>query len=113
MGPDLLRIEGGVLAIYSRRNMSDWTVREFYQPAIWFQDQKFFLSAKQSLARPRRWRYALSPWPEDRPQSSSGSIFYTEDYVHARERACRSALACTTVRCLLLPFWWRSWPPGN
>ena len=58
VGPDLVRIEGELLVIYSRRDMSDWVVREFCRPTIWFQDQKFFLLAKERVKGPCSWRYS-------------------------------------------------------
>ena len=39
IGPDLVRLEAGVLVIYSRQDMPDWVVREFCRPVIWFQNQ--------------------------------------------------------------------------
>lgn len=103
IGSDLVRIEGGVLAIYSKRDMPDWVVREFCQPAIWFQDQKFFLCSKESVAAPRRWRYGLRPWPEHEAPSAPYSIFYSAEYVADRERNFRSGLAGSLAYWLLLP----------
>jgi len=105
IGPDLVRIEGDALAIYSQRDMPDWSVREFSQPVIWFQEQKFFLRTKESIAGSHRWRYGLSPWPEPERQSPPYAIFYSEEYVAGREQACRSARAFGTGRCLLLPLY--------
>ena len=105
IGPDLVRIEGDVLAIYSRRDMPDWAVREFCQPAIWFQDQKFFLCAKQFISRSHCWRYALSRWPEQERPSAPYSIYYSERYVSERERACEVARAFTVGGCFLMPLY--------
>jgi hypothetical protein len=105
IGPDLVRIEAGALVIYSSRDMPDWSVREFSQPVIWFQEQKFFLCGKESIAGPRRWRYVLSLWPEHERQPPPYAIFYCEEYVAQREQACRLAFAFASGRCLLLPFY--------
>ena len=105
VGPDVVRVEGGILAVYSRRDMSDWVVREYCQPAIWFQDQKFFLRSRQRVRGRRRWKYSLCPWPAEDLQSPPYAISYSELYVSEREREFRSEHAVGLGRCLLLPFY--------
>ena len=104
VGPDLIRMEGDVLAIYSRRNMPDWVVREFSRPAIWFQDQKCFLLAREPVRGHFRWKYSLSPWPSDHGHSPSTTITYSTEYVVARERDYHRQLASTSTGNLLRPF---------
>ena len=105
VGPDLVRIEGDFLVIYSRRYMADWVVREFCRPAIWFQDQKFYLHSRRSVRGSRRWKYLLSPWPESDYDSSPYAIHYSEAYVRERESQCHSEFAALSVRHVLLPLY--------
>jgi hypothetical protein len=65
IGSDLVRIENGVLVIYSQRDMPDWVVREFKRPAVRFKGRQFYLRAKAAAERPFRWKYTLRPWPAD------------------------------------------------
>jgi len=105
VGPDLVRIEDGILVIYSRRHMPDWVVREFCRPALWFQDRKFYLRSRESVRGSRCWKYALCLWPESDLESAPYSICYTEAYVQERERQFRSEFAAGSGRQLLLPFY--------
>lgn len=103
VGPDLVRIEAGYLVVYSRRDMSDWTVREFCRPDIWFQDQRFYLCARQSAGRPFRWKYTLCPWPVEDLEAVPYTICYSELYVQERERQFQSELAASSAHQFLLP----------
>jgi hypothetical protein len=103
IGPDLVRIEAGNLALYSRRDMSDWVVREFCRPDIWFQEQRFYLCARQSVRGPFRWKYTLCPWQVEDLEAVPYSIHYSDLYVQERERQYKSELATGSARHLLLP----------
>lgn len=96
-----------MLVILSPRDMPEWVVREFCRPAIWFQERKFFLCAREFVAdaSPHRWRYRLQPWPEDDRQSSPYCIDYSEAYVAERERQFRSGIAAESGRQFLLPLY--------
>ncbi len=105
IGPDLVRIENGVLVIYSKRDMSDWVVREFKRPAIWFQGHKFYLRAKASAEKPFRWKYTLWPWPADMLEMPPYEIDYDEDYVCAREAEFKEGVTADSVHWALLPLY--------
>ena len=101
--PDLVRVEGDVLAIYSPRDMPDWVVREFSRPAIVFQEQKCFLLAKERVRGPFRWKYSLRAWPQDDHQSPPYTIVYSHAYVCGRERDHSRRVALDSTACLLRP----------
>lgn len=105
IGPDLVRIEAGVLVIYSKRDMADWVVREFKRPAIWFKGHKFYLRAKTEAIQPFRWKYTLWPWTPDMLEPPPYEIDYGEDYVRAREAEFRGRLKASSVHWSLLPFY--------
>jgi hypothetical protein len=103
VGPDLVRIEEGNLVIYSGRDMPDWVVREFCRPDIWFQEQRFYLCARQSMPGPFRWKYTLCPWQVEDLEPVPYSIRYSELYVQERERQFQSELAASSAHQFLLP----------
>lgn len=90
LGPDLVRIENGVLVIYSPRNMDDWVVREFRRPVIWFRGYSFHLRSKTRADRPFAWKYTLWARPDDDHESVPYVIDYNEDYVRDREEEWRA-----------------------
>lgn len=102
-GPDLVRIEDGVLVIYSKRDMSDWVVREFKRPAIWFKGHKFYLRAKSAAEKPFCWRYTLWPWTAEMLEMPSYEIDYDEDYVRAREAEFKDGATMDAVHWSLMP----------
>lgn len=103
IGPDLVRIENGVLAIYSKRDMADWVIREFKRPAIWFKEHKFYLRAKTPADPPFRWKYTLWTWTSDILEIPPYEIHYDEEYVRERELEFRSRLAADSVHWSLMP----------
>ena len=105
VGPDVARIENGVLVIYSKRDMSEWVVREFKRPAIWFREHKFYLRAKVPAAKPYRWKYTLWPWTDDDLEVPPYEIDYHEDYVRERESGFKRRLAADSVHWSLLPLY--------
>ena len=103
VGPDLVRLENGFVVIYSPRDMDGWCLREFCRPIIWFQEQKLFLRAKESVRGTRRWKYSLDRWPEDDHHPAPFSITYSAEFVAVREAAFHSQQTRTTAGQLLLP----------
>ena len=83
--------------------MPDWVVREFCRPAIWFQDHKFFLLAKERVSGRFRWKYSLGVAPVDDRQFPPYSIVYSEEYVASRQQAYRRAVASNSFSALLRP----------
>ena len=103
IGPDLVRIENGFVVIYSPRYMENWSVREFCRQAIWFQDHKFYLHARERVSGPRLWKYSLALWPDGESQSPTGSITYSAEYVAERDAVAASEKARSSVGLILLP----------
>ncbi len=105
VGPDVVRIETGVLVIYSKRDMSEWVVREFKRPAIRFKGHKFYLRDKTSADKPFRWKYTLWPWTDDDLEMPPYEIDYDEDYVCERESEFKGRMAADSVHWSLLPLY--------
>ena len=105
VGPDVVRIEAGVLVIYSRRDMSEWVVREFKRPAIRFKGRKFYLRDKTPTEKPFRWKYTLWPWTDDDLDVPAYEIDYNEDYVRQRESEFKGRVAADSVHWSLLPLY--------
>lgn len=105
IGPDLVRIEDGVLVIYSKRDMPDWVVREFKRPAIWFKGHKFYLRAKAPAEKPFCWKYTLWPWTADMLEMPPYEISFDENYVRAREAEFKGSAAADSVHWALMPLY--------
>jgi len=43
IGPDKVLIAGDRVIIYAAQAMTEWTVREFRRPPIFFRDKKYYL----------------------------------------------------------------------
>lgn len=81
---DRVEFEGDHLLIHATEPM-DWRIREFSKVPIWFRGQRYYLLNKRAGQPPRGITYQLAPWPDDlHGAASSQSVFYDEDYVHAR-----------------------------
>lgn len=105
VGPDVVRIEDGVLVIYSKRDMPDWVVREFKRPAIRFKGHKFYLRAKTAAESPFRWKYTLWPWTADDLEVPPYEIDYNDDYVRERESEFKGRVAADSVHWSLMPLY--------
>jgi hypothetical protein len=105
IGRDLVRIEDGVLVIYSQRDMPDWVVREFKRPAIRFKGHKFYLRAKSAAEKPFRWKYTLWPWTADMLEMPPYEIDYGEEYVRAREAEFKDGATADSVHWSLMPLY--------
>lgn len=115
LGPDLVRIEDGVIVIYSPRNMDGWVVREFRRPVICFRGYSFHLRSKTRADHPFSWKYTLWAQPDDDHESVPYVIEYNEDYVREREEEWRANNCREWSGRLLLPlypfagFLWSGW----
>ena len=90
VGPDKIHLIGDEVTVFAMRAMPDWTVREFCQVPIYFQDKKYYLKRKTAGPPPYAFQYQLAPWHSELGAESTRSISYDEAYVAHREEQFRS-----------------------
>lgn len=105
IGPDAVILRDGLVYIYARREIPDWTVREFSRKAIFFRGNKYYLRFRSPAPRPYAALYELAPWPADLHDQSKESFLYDEDFVAERDRLLRVTRATETLRSILLPLY--------
>lgn len=105
VGPDTVHLIGDTVTIFAVHPMSDWTVREFCLPPIYFQDRKYYLKRKLPGPPPYAFRYELAPWHSDLGTESSRVITYDEAYVEQREHDLKIGVKHEFIRNALIPFY--------
>jgi hypothetical protein len=90
VGPDKVHLIGNEVTVFAMRAMPDWTVREFCQVPIYFQDKKYYLKRKTAGPPPYAFHYQLAPWHSGLGEESNRPISYGEAYVAHREEQFRS-----------------------
>ena len=91
VGGDLVRVSDDKLVVFARREMADWTVREFCRVPIHFRGHKFYLMRKEPGPAPYAFCYELGMWHSELGMESNRPIHYDEDYVAERDQNFRTS----------------------
>jgi hypothetical protein len=105
VGPDRVTITGQEVVIEAKHEMPEWEVRSSRPPTIYFEEKKFLLAAKESVAGSYRFRYVLQPWPEGKQSNPKLFFDYNAEAVAEREGDIRGEVANDGIRMLLLPLY--------
>ncbi|MCX6902942.1 MAG: hypothetical protein NTW03_05600, partial [Verrucomicrobia bacterium] len=102
VGPDWAIVRNRIVHIYARREIPDWTVREFRRQVIFFRGAKYYLRLREKAASPYACHYELAPWPENLHEHSDQSYAYDEDLVAERDHAAVAQGATSVAHAALL-----------
>ena len=102
-GPDQVFLEGNRVVIHAAGKFSDWTVREFCRPPIFFEGRKYFLLTKTDAPPPFAIGYELALWPEHEHQESNQSFSYDLQSIAERDRGARIDRKESLLHHLLVP----------
>src|SRR5579871_5551397 len=105
VGPDRAAFYGELLIIDARREMPDWTIREFARKPIYFRDKKYFLKSRTTAEKPYAVRYVLEPWPEDHTEVPRQFFVYGESAALERDESIRTERTHDITYHLLLPLY--------
>ena len=105
IGPDKVLIAGDRVIIYAAQAMTEWTVREFRRPPIFFRDKKYYLIRKTPGPSPYAFIYELEPWPSEFEPESTRVITYDEFYVAERDGDLKTSRRHDLIHVALLPFY--------
>ena len=99
-GSDLIQIQQNQIEILSRRENTDWEVRDYNRLAIYFRDRRYYLKRVTPENRGRI-RFLLVPWSEDLQDNPWRIMTYDEAYVRERDSQVITE-EFTTFRSILL-----------
>ncbi len=105
VGVDRVAFFGELVIIDARREMPDWTLREFARKPIYFREKKYALRSKSAAEKPYALRYVLEPWPEDFAEVPRLHFIYDEATVRERDAAFRVAVTESAMHKVLLPLY--------
>lgn len=102
IGGDQVRFRGSAVIVESAVEMPDWDFRAYRRTAVFFRDQRYFVSEKRLLPD-GSYRYVLAPWGDDLTDLPGRTIVYDEGYVVRRDAERRDSVRRDRVSAVL--FW--------
>jgi hypothetical protein len=105
IGPDQVTITDNEVVIETKHEMSEWEVRTFQAPAIYFEERKYLLVEKGEARPPYSIRYVLRPWPEGKVANAKLFHTYSAETVAERDASRRGEAFNEVMWICLLPLY--------
>jgi hypothetical protein len=88
VGPDRVSYRGDAVAVVSAVEMPGWEYRDHRKIAVVFRGARYYV-AEKALRPDGRYRYLLTPWPDDLTDLPGATVHYDERYVEERDARLR------------------------
>ena len=105
IGSDQVTISDNEVVIEAKHETTDWEVRTYNAPAIYFRDRKYILAERGEAQTPYRVRYILRPWPAGKTPNPKMILTYGEDSVAERDSSRRGEAINDVMWVCLLPLY--------